>query len=91
MKQTARDSLRGQNECRRVAGVGSSPILSPSQKTRLWQRLRKYDRQIAKIDERSRWEYYFVEKKDIPKLKKKRSDLDEKRKNVRRQLKGYVS
>ncbi len=91
MKQSARDSLSGQNRGRRVACVGSSPALSPSKKTRLWQRLRKYDREIAEIDEVFKYgEFFIFDKKRIPVMKKSRQELDEKRRVVRMKLKGYL-
>ncbi len=92
MKQSARDSLSGQNRGRRVASVGSSPALSPSQKTRLWQRLRRYDRKIAQIDEVFKYgEWFISDKKRIPIMKNNRQKLDERRRVVRMKLKGYIS
>ncbi len=96
----SRGSLSGQNTGGRTAGVGSSPAPSAkSVRTRLWGRLRKYDRQIAYLDENvwlnlwrnehgqmqpSAYEIY-----PVAQLNERREKLDAKRKEVRRKLKGY--
>jgi len=86
----ARASLSGQNRDRRVAGAGSSPALSPSKKTVLWQRLRKYDQHIAELECRLAFmrAHNFM-RGDIAKLEQQRAAVDEKRRLVRRKLQGY--
>ena len=89
---TSRDRLSGQTEDRRIARVGSSPAPSTrSERTRLWNRLRKLDRQIAEADN---WLYYNSwslgwntgkKKRDV---EARRDRLDAKRKDVRMRLKG---
>ena len=76
---------------RRIAGIGSSPILpTKSKRTKLWNRLRKYDSQISFLRIRS-YPYGIL---DLAEFKKKRErflDIDLKRKAVRAMLKGYKS
>ena len=91
MKSTG-DSLSGQNRCRRVAGDGSSPslpVLSKSQKTKLWQRLRRYDRKVEKLNIQLDWHNTFCnsEKAHVVMVKLENADLT--RKLIRDKLKGY--
>ncbi len=93
----SRDSLSGQNRCRRAAGLGSSPslsILPKSQKTRLWKRLREYDRKISKLKGTPAWYLYGKKCQDYMsdsalKVLATIEKLDAKRKEVRNKLKGY--
>ena len=92
---TLRGSLRGENKVRRYAGAGSSPAPSArSERTRLWQRLRKYDRKITQLDREiqlARWRNVYIGKNSWPldELEKRRAKWDAKRRSVRRRLKGY--
>lgn len=75
---------------RRVAGVGSSPTLPvKSERTRLWNRLRKLDREIGKLQHETHvWGIIWSKKireQTAGKLLKK----DRQRKSIRLQLKGY--
>ena len=97
----SRDSLSGQNRGRRVAGGGSSPppsikVLTKSQKTKLWKRLRRYDSKIDPIKSRLDSYYWQMERyrcwggiEHPESLKEKFNKLDAKRKDVRNKLKGY--
>ena len=71
---------------RRIAGDGSSPsrptTLPAWKKKKLWHQLRKLDRQISKLS--GAWSMSFA-RQFINKIIK----LDEKRKKIRNQLKGY--
>ena len=88
-------SLRGENKGGRAAGVGSSPTpLTKSEKTRLWKRLRNYDRKISALDREiqlAKWRNAYVERNAWPleRLKERRARWDEKRKRVRALLKGH--
>lgn len=69
----------------RIAGTGSSPVLpTKSQRTKLWKRLRRLDRQITK----SSYPFSITTGRQ---LKDKVIKLDQKRKDVRNKLKGYNS
>jgi hypothetical protein len=85
----AEDLLGGQETLGCKRNGGSSPPL-PLQKQQLWNQLKTLDKQISNIDNKNdKYRFYFDKKgydKDI--LLKKQ--LDEQRKQVRRQLKGYV-
>lgn len=87
------DSLRGQNKGRRVAGVGSSPALpTRSERTRLWQRLRRLDRQIAGLDQwlyLNSWFRGWTTEQERGKKTERRAALDAKRRDARNRLKGY--
>ncbi len=95
MKDNLRGSLRGENKVRRDAGAGSSPAPSArSTRTRLWRRLRNYDRMISILDadiQFIRWTGLDIrlDGRSLDKLLKRREIIDAKRKAVRRKLKGY--
>ena len=62
-------------------------LTSKSVRTRLWQRLRKLDRQITELDNGM---YSWLQtRKEQEKRVQKRIRLDQKRKDVRAKLKGY--
>lgn len=79
--KTTRDSLGGQNSNRRISGARSSRALST-----IFQKLRKLDSRITKLDQQiSGW--FIVNSENS--LIKKRKELDMKRKQLRLQRKGY--
>lgn len=89
------DSLSGQNEGRRVAGLGSSPNRpTKSQKTILWHRLRRLDRQCHQQQTIvKQWRVFrsIVEYDKICKKAEGRfARYDAQRKEVRLKLKGYL-
>ena len=73
---------------RRAAGAGSSPVLpTKSQRTKLWKRLRRLDRELY---------FYDTFLKKMTGYRIYRADLwvegiklDQKRKEIRNKLKGY--
>lgn len=77
---------------RRIAGTGSSPVLpTKSKRTRLWNRLRRLDREIWNLDKHHLYgfgKYLFYKDEDKIDLSK-REILDQKRKEIRNRLKGY--
>ncbi len=90
------NSVSGQHRNRRVASVGSSPTiptikkLTTKQKTKLWNQLRKLDRDITEMDRFIKLNSYFtLNPKHLTANKNKRISLDLKRKEVRNKLKGY--
>lgn len=92
MKNTG-DSLSGQNKGRRTAGVGSSPTLPTKlQRTRLWNQLRKLDRQYGRICAQIGCSIPFAKLFSYnEKLVTKLGWIDQIRKKIRNKLKGYVS
>ena len=86
-----RDSLRGQNEHRRMASAGSSPAPSArSQRTRLWKRLRRLDRKIHWLDAGIKSNAVFsYEPRMDRKMECQRIKADAQRISVRNKLKGY--
>ena len=85
------DSLSGQNEVRRHAGTGSSPVLpTKSQRTRLWKRLRRLDRKFHWLDVGIKINSGFqYETRGDRKLCTQRDKVDAQRLSVRNKLKGY--
>ena len=90
---TSRGSLSiGENKSRRAAGAGSSPApLTRSERSRLWRRLRNYDRKITELDRKMVFSELFgmepwTLSPDV--LWERRTKWDERRKEVRRKLKG---
>lgn len=83
------DSLSGQNMRGRPAGVGSSPApstLSTKEKTRLWKRLRKLDREISLIPRYLLFEEWpYPDQRNEARGRFKR--FDEQRKQARLRLK----
>lgn len=104
MKFLTKNSLSGENIGGRTSCEGSSPsfsTISKKQKTDLFEKLRKLDRKIAKLDEticfrKQIWPNYlsinfghgFSGVKTLT-LIERRTKLDLKRKEVRNQRKGY--
>ena len=88
-----RGSLRGENKSRRAAGAGSSPAPSTkSERSRLWRRLRNYDRKITELDQKLIFAERVGPNPWIPSeeiLWERRMKWDKRRKEVRRRLKGY--
>lgn len=84
------DSLSGQNMNGRIAGTGSSPVLpTKSQRTKLWNRLRKLDSNISLLDKNIPIIKMIGPKKEFIKMTNKRVVLDQKRMDIRNKLKGY--
>lgn len=90
----SKDSLRGENSQGRLSGARSSRV-----PLTIFNRLRKLDRQIAEIDNRT-YQYICLHDKEkmfdnfqgkgqYVKLREKRNKLDEKRKKVRNLRKYY--
>lgn len=75
---------------RRVTGVGSSPTLpTKAVRTRLWKRLRKLDKELEELKNvpwSNNCKLDWVYGSNITKKQK----LDQKRKEVRLKLKGYL-
>lgn len=93
-RSISRDGVRGQHSSGRVDGSGSSPDpskkLTRSQKSKLWFRLRNYDRKFHEVDKLARLRsFYPDDDKRLMKLREQRYKLDEKRRRVRLKLKGY--
>ena len=86
-----RDSLRGQNEHRRMASAGSSPAPSArSKRTRLWKRLRRLDRKFHWLDVGVKINSPFqYETRGDRKMCDQRDKVDAQRLSVRNKLKGY--
>lgn len=82
---------------RRIAGEGSSPSLSTTQKSKLWFRLRYLDRKITQLDKDLLWASQMYQigdnnekrRKQYEMLNKKYEDIDLKRKEVRKKLKHW--
>ena len=84
------DSLRGQNEHRRMASAGSSPAPSTrSQRTRLWRRLRKLDSKISQLDYGLWIQRHIGSQTVVEKMECQRIKADASRLSVRNKLKGY--
>ena len=90
---TSRGSLRGENKSRRAASAGSSPAPSArSERSRLWRRLRNYDRKITELDQKIVFTEIFGKNPNSPSediLLERRIKWDQRRREVRRRLKGY--
>lgn len=85
------DSLRGKNESRRAAGVGSTPTLpTKSVRTRLWQQLRKLDSEMFRLKSPT-YMFYVKDCDFIIKVNEKLKRADQKRIEIRNKLKGYKS
>lgn len=88
-----RDRLSGQAWDRRIASAGSSPAPSTkSERTRLWNRLRRLDRQIAETDNWlycNSWSLGWNTGKKMKDVETRRARLDAQRRDVRMRLKGY--
>jgi len=88
------DSLSGQNEKRRLAGVGLSPTLPTKKRTALWQKLRTYDRRIDRLralirHNMTKEEYNIpINNKEHAEYCVKYLELDQERKQIRYSLKG---
>lgn len=91
MKNNSGDDVRGEHEVRRNASGGSNPSpLTKSVKTKLWNRLRKLDREIERLHKKYNSilvRYKFP--KDWQEIRLKINKLDLKRKETRLKLKGY--
>ena len=73
--------------------------LSKEERMKCWNQLRQLDKEIAKINEQSKYDYLMIkcswynhsEKVDkIEKLKREYRDKDLERKRIRNILKGYI-
>lgn len=91
------NSVRDEHRNRRIASVGLSPAfptikkLTIKQKTKLWQQLRKLDREVDRLKYAVKVNrfLYISKAKQLEADKVKLGKVDLKRKEVRNTLKGY--
>lgn len=84
------DSLSGQNNGRRADGAGSSPVLpTPSQRTKLWNQMRKADKDHQEEEDYLNRILFFKNSDQIQESRITLQRIDDKRMDIRLKLKGY--